>query len=85
MTERRIEAALRDASDTAAVVIGAGVLGRVADLFADTLGDGRAVVVADGTTWDVAGQAVQERLAAAGRDVHEPYVFPARTAPRGTH
>jgi len=78
MTERRIEAALRDASDTAAVVIGAGVLGRVADLFADTLGDGRAVVVADGTTWDVAGQAVQERLAAAGRDVHEPYVFPAR-------
>jgi glycerol-1-phosphate dehydrogenase [NAD(P)+] len=78
MSDQRISEALRGASDTEAVVIGSGAIGRVGDVFADTLGDRPAIVVADGNTWDVAGQAVQERLAAGGRDVREPYVFPAK-------
>ncbi len=78
MSERRISEALRGASDTEAVLIGSGVIGRVGDVFGDTFGDRPAIVVADGNTWDVAGQAVQERLAAGGRDVREPYVFPAK-------
>ena len=78
MTEQRISEALRGASDTQAVVIGSGVIGRVGAVFGDTFGDRPAIVVADGNTWDVAGQAVQERLAAGGRDVREPHVFPAK-------
>ena len=78
MSEQRISEALRGASDTEAVLIGSGVIGRVGDVFGDTFGDRPAIVVADGNTWDVAGQAVQERLAAGGREVREPYVFPAK-------
>jgi len=73
MSDDRIAAALRDASDTEAVVIGAGVIDRVGEVFADVFGAAAAVVVADGTTWDVAGEAVQRRLPDAG----EPYRFPA--------
>ena len=77
MSEGLISEALQAASDTEAVVIGAGVLDRVADVFADAFGDGAAIVVADGHTWDVAGSAVSERLADAGREVRDPYRFPA--------
>jgi glycerol-1-phosphate dehydrogenase [NAD(P)+] len=76
MSDRRISDALRGAPDTETVVIGPGALRRVADVYADAL-DGAAIVVADGTTWEVAGSAVQERLSSAGRETREPYVFPA--------
>jgi glycerol-1-phosphate dehydrogenase [NAD(P)+] len=77
MSEDRISQALQGASDTEAVVIGAGVLDRVADVFADAFGDRPAVVVADGHTWEVAGSSVHARLADAGREVRDPYRFPA--------
>jgi glycerol-1-phosphate dehydrogenase [NAD(P)+] len=77
MSEGRIAEALREASDTEAVVIGAGVLDRVADVLSEVFGDGAAVVVADGHTWDVAGAAVCARLADAGHEVLDPYRFPA--------
>jgi glycerol-1-phosphate dehydrogenase [NAD(P)+] len=77
MSERRISEALRGAADTQAVAIGSGALGRVAEVYADAF-DGAAIVVADGTTWDVAGSAVQDRLASAGRETREPHVFPAK-------
>ncbi len=76
MSEQRISDALREATDTAHVVIGAGVLGSVADLFERSFGDRPAVVVADGNTFRVAGDAVQRALEAAGRELVEPYVFP---------
>jgi len=78
VSEGRIEAALRGASDTAAVVTGRGVLVGVAELFGDAFGDRPAVVVADGRTWEVAGKAVQQHLADAGRDLRAPFVFPAK-------
>src|SRR5262249_5545616 len=77
VSEGSICEALHSASDTEAVVIGEGVLDGVADVFADAFGDGAAVVVADGHTWDVAGAGVHERLADAGREVRDPYRFPA--------
>jgi glycerol-1-phosphate dehydrogenase [NAD(P)+] len=76
MIEDRIAAALRDASDTEAVVIGEGVLDRVGDVFAGVFADAAAVVVADETEWTVAGEAVHARLPTAG----EPYRFPAEPA-----
>jgi hypothetical protein len=77
MNEQLIKDALRDATDTADVVIGEGVLQSVADVFEDSFGDCPAVVVADENTFRVAGGAVQGRLQAAGRDLIEPFVFPA--------
>lgn len=78
MRNERIEAALRDATDTRSVLIGEGVLASVADTFGQGFGDGRAVVVADENTFAVAGEEVQRRLEEAGRETEKPYVFPGR-------
>src|SRR5919112_1155374 len=77
MSERRIDAALQEATDTRDVNIGAGALASVPDVFRENFGDGPIVVVADGNTFEVAGQEVQRRLEDAGYTMMEPYVFPA--------
>ena len=79
MPDRRIEAALRDATDTERVVIGPGALEAVAEVFGLTFGERPAVVVADATTWRVAGERVQRSLEAAGRATEAPYRFPPDT------
>jgi glycerol-1-phosphate dehydrogenase [NAD(P)+] len=79
MPDRRIEAALRDATDTERVVIGPGALDAVAEVFGRTFGARPAVVVADATTWRVAGERVQRSLEAAGRATEAPYRFPPGT------
>ena len=63
---RATSAPCEAATDTEAVVIGAASSTRVADVFARRFGDGAAVVVADEHTWEVAGSAVNERLAGRG-------------------
>src|ERR671921_1865315 len=77
MSERRIDAALQEATDTRDVNIGAGALASVPDVFRENFGDGPIVVVADGNTFEVAGQEVQRELEDAGYTMMEPYVFPA--------
>jgi glycerol-1-phosphate dehydrogenase [NAD(P)+] len=77
MGEQRIEAALREATDTQNVNIGAGALTSVPDVFRESFGDSSAVVVADGNTFEVAGKEVRRRLERAGHTMIEPYVFPA--------
>jgi glycerol-1-phosphate dehydrogenase [NAD(P)+] len=76
--EERTEAALKDATDTEVVRIGAGVLSSVGDVFRQTFGDRPAVVVADDNTLEVAGREVRQRLEEAGVSVVEPYVFPGK-------
>ena len=76
MDTERISAALRQASDTRDVVIGAGTLAMVDATFVRNFADQPAVVVADENTFAVAGRAVDERLRAAGRRVEPPIVFP---------
>lgn len=76
MNNERISSALRDATDTEQVVIGAGALASVADVFGGTFGDQPAVVVADENTFTVAGEQVRRELEAAGRAMVDPYVFP---------
>ena len=76
MHDERIRSALRDATDTRDVLIGPGALGEIDGAVARIAGDRPAVVVADETTWRVAGERVQARLEAAGRATAEPYVFP---------
>ena len=61
MDDDRINAALRDATDTQNVTIGAGVLTSVDDVFGQSFGDQPAIVVADENTFAVAGKEVQRR------------------------
>jgi glycerol-1-phosphate dehydrogenase [NAD(P)+] len=85
MPDRRIEAALADATDTEQVVIGPGALGAVTEVFGRTFGERPAVVVADATTWRVAGERVQRALEAAGRGTEAPYRFPPDTNVTATY
>jgi glycerol-1-phosphate dehydrogenase [NAD(P)+] len=78
MSSERVQTALRDASDTRTVVIGAGALVSVEHVFGESFGDRRAVVVADENTLAVAGKQVQQRFEAAGRAQENPYVFHGR-------
>jgi glycerol-1-phosphate dehydrogenase [NAD(P)+] len=77
MGEQRIEAALREATDTQRVNIGDGALASVPSVFLECFGDSPAVVVADGNTFEVAGKEVQRRLERGGHTVIEPYIFQA--------
>ncbi|MDQ6949602.1 MAG: sn-glycerol-1-phosphate dehydrogenase [Actinomycetota bacterium] len=78
MNTERIQAALRNATDTADVVIGAGVLSSVDEMFGRSFGEQSAVVVADENTFKVAGKEVLQHLQAAGRRTVDPYIFPGR-------
>jgi glycerol-1-phosphate dehydrogenase [NAD(P)+] len=75
MDERRIAEALREATDTADVVIGQDALDSVADAFERSFGDRPAVVIADENTFGVAGMTVSEKLEATGRELIEPFVL----------
>lgn len=77
MDATRITEALRQASDTRAVVIGTGTLAQVNQLLRQHFGDRPAVVVADENTFAVAGRSVNEYLHAGGNALAEPIIFPA--------
>ncbi len=74
-TAARIEKALAFCDDTKAVVIGAETLGQVGAFFNRLFGDAKAIVVADKTTFEIAGKRVVDELRAAGTGVEEPFVF----------
>ena len=76
MGEERIRAALAEATDTAEVAIGPGALASVAEVVEASAGDRPVQVIADATTWEVAGAAVQRRLEAVGHATQAPYRFP---------
>jgi glycerol-1-phosphate dehydrogenase [NAD(P)+] len=73
-----IEAALPEARETRAVALGQDALSEVGSIFHQCFGTGQAaVVVADSTTYDVAGRCVEASLRAAGLTVLDPYIFPS--------
>ncbi len=76
MNDERINAALQEASDTQDVVIGAGELASVGEVFEKNFGDRVAIVVADENTFEAAGKEVQQHLEEAGRELVESYIFP---------
>ena len=85
MSTDLIRAALRGAGDTDDVVIAAGALASVGEVFGRTFGDAPVVVVADENTYAVAGAEVHRRLQAAGHTVVDPYVFPGRPTLRAEY
>lgn len=76
-----IERAVECASDTRAIVVGADVLARVGPVVAELLPGRTAIVVADETTWAVAGEATTAALRAAGVPLADPFVFDGTPPP----
>jgi len=70
-----LDEALASARETRALRLGAGVVQETARVFRDHFGGARAVIVADPTTFRVAGEAVAAAFAAAGIPTLPPYLF----------
>ncbi|MDF9827196.1 glycerol-1-phosphate dehydrogenase [NAD(P)+] [Ereboglobus sp. PH5-10] len=70
-----VENALKAATDTKALLVGRGVLREAAPLFKEQFGDKRALIVADTTTFGIAGRDVAEFLRQGGVPQDEAFVF----------
>ena len=70
-----VRRALAEADETKALVLGRGVLNQVATLFASQFGAAPAVIIADSTTFDVAGRRSLDLLKKAGQACEEPLIF----------
>lgn len=78
----RIDEALARASTTRQVVVRPGGLDGVPEVVGEVFPRRPVVVVADGTTWAIAGERVTALLEAAGHPVRKPVLFPAAPALR---
>ncbi|MFC7432489.1 MULTISPECIES: sn-glycerol-1-phosphate dehydrogenase [unclassified Agrococcus] len=76
-----IERAVERASDTRAILLGADVLPRIGPMLAQLLPGATAIVVADETTWAIAGEATTGALRAAGVRLVDPLVLPGSPPP----
>lgn len=71
----KIEAALQRTTDTRDLIIGVGALKRTPEMFRKLFPGSKAVIVADTTTFRVAGEEVARHLAEAGVETVKPFVF----------
>lgn len=75
---QRIDIALKAARDTKQLLIGRGVLRETGVLFASLFPNQSAIVVADDSTYAIAGMSVEESLGHAGVSLHDAVVLPSR-------
>ena len=66
---------------TAAFLLAPGALKHVPELLQTYFPGQRPWLIADGNTWNAAGEQVQNLLVAAGMNPHEPHLFPAHPRP----
>lgn len=71
----RVEMALKAANETKTLRIGEGIMNQVPELFVEQFPGQKAVVVADQTTYRVAGEKIYQELEAAGIQQEKPFVF----------
>ncbi len=71
----RVKIALDNATHTKSLLLGQGILGQVAEVFKEQFPNQAAIIVADKTTFNVAGKSVQDILKNAGINVEDPYIF----------
>lgn len=71
----RVKLALENATQTKALLLGKGVLSSIATLFKEQFPGKRAIIVADKTTFEVAGKAVQRFLEEGGVEQDVPFIF----------
>lgn len=78
MSTPLLEQAITLASDTRQIVLGEDVVGETGRVFTETTGATHAMIIADETTWKLAGEAVTASLTAAGVSLDDPLIFPAQ-------
>lgn len=71
----KIESALQRTTDTKDLVIGAGVLDQTPALFKKLFPGQKAIIVADTTTYAVAGEAVERYMREAGVELEQAHIF----------
>ncbi|MDR2232594.1 MAG: sn-glycerol-1-phosphate dehydrogenase [Tannerella sp.] len=71
----RVEEALKSARETKILEIGSDILSRIPAIFAGQFPGKKAIIVADTTTFRVAGEAVLRLLKDAGLAQDEPFIF----------
>lgn len=77
MSSVLIETALKTADETRQIAFGENVLSQTGKIFAETFPGKKAIVVADGNTWDACGEDVVASLQEAGVEfAADPYIFP---------
>lgn len=77
MSSVLIETALKTADETRQIAFGENVLSQTGKIFAETFPGKKAIVVADGNTWDACGEDVAASLREAGVEfAADPYIFP---------
>lgn len=77
MSSVLIETALKTADETRQIAFGENVLSQTGKIFAETFPGKKAIVVADGNTWDACGEDVAASLQEAGVEfAADPYIFP---------
>lgn len=71
----RVETALKNATQTKGMLLGKGVLKGIAALFTEQFPDKKGIIIADNTTYKVAGEAVEAYLRCSGVEVEPPFIF----------
>jgi len=72
---QKIVQALKSAQETRALQIDVHILNRLPEMFSEQFPGKKAIIVADATTYEVAGKAEEEFLRSAGIAQEEPFVF----------
>lgn len=75
---QRIDSALKAARDTKQLLIGRGVLRDTGALFASLFPNQSAIIVADESTYSIAGKSVEESLGHAGVNLRDAVVMPSK-------
>lgn len=70
-----IEEVLARATDTKTLRIGDGIIGEAADLFKEVFPGKRPVIIADPTTWLVAGEKTHQSFIEAGLNPDKPHII----------
>ncbi len=78
MSQSLMADALSRATDTREIALGRQVIGRVGEVFAQWVNSRRVVIVADETTFGLAGNQVHASLVEAGCEIVDVFVFPAQ-------
>ncbi|MBQ1619240.1 MAG: sn-glycerol-1-phosphate dehydrogenase [Bacteroidales bacterium] len=71
----KIEEALLHTTDTKELIIGSGCVRRTAEMFERLFPGGKALIIADNNTWEVAGRDVLRSLEDAGVPHENPFIF----------
>ncbi len=74
--QQLIQRALKEARDTKVLAVADGARYRVPELFVESFGGSRGIVIADKNTFEKEGADVQQALQKAGIPTDEPFLFP---------